>query len=72
MSNGEVVFIDRPIEVSLVGDNVLAEVHSGGSTIRFAMPVPLFMESFAKAGLVAHDWRSGRDNVIPLRGHAAT
>lgn len=61
-----IVYVETPVEFELEGQTVLADIVSGDWVIRVAMPVPVFLGSLAKAGLVAAQHREGA-KVVKLR-----
>lgn len=67
--DGEVVFIDGPIELQLDGGIVRAKVTSGQRHFIFVATVSDFLESFARGAEIAHQWTvsNGGGTVVPLR-----
>jgi hypothetical protein len=68
--DGEVIFIDGPIELELDGPIVRARVRSGQRTLIFVATVNDFLESFARGAQIAHQWTvdTATDTVVPIRG----
>jgi hypothetical protein len=62
--DGEVVFVDRPVELKLINGVVRCEMYSGEDVIHLAIAIPTFIESFARAGLLAHQWQMGQGGDI--------
>lgn len=64
MDSRDVVFVDRPVELSMSRGVIRAEVFSGEEVLHLAFDVPTFLESFARAGLLAHQWQMGRGGDV--------
>lgn len=67
-----VYFVREPPIVRLDGGNVYVEVVSGDRVFRFEATVNTFLATFAVFGRVAHEWRGGGAEIIPLADHAAS
>jgi len=64
--DGDVVFIEGPIDLELFGPLVRATVRTGARHYVFVATMHDFLESFARAGKLAREWRGGACEVRTL------